>query len=469
MKVVIIGAGEVGYHVIGALYRENMDITAIDINQSILSALREEFNIQTLLGSASDAKVLREARVQEADLFMAVTNSDDTNIISCLMAAQSGAAKRIARVKSIDLGSRPSLSGQHHLGIDLIINPYEVAADHLVNLISNPQVTDFSRFMDSKVLLVSIPIRPGSPLAEKRISHFGQNANLPQTLIALVQRKGQSTIPHGDHIIRTGDELYFFVASHRLRALYKYLELSPHPARRVFINGGGHIGFTLARHLEKLDIEVRILEISAQRCDLLSQWLDQTLVLNTDGSSSRSLAAEGIERADFFISVTNEDHVNLVACLLAKELGVDKAVALVKQPEMLPILRDSTPLDLAFSPRLLTARRILRFTRGQNTSSFFAFPGSDIEILELTIPAGMPCEKVPISSLDLPEGVLVGAVRREENIFIPRGNDHLQENDTILLIQKRRNRRITNGMFLARQGQAGFSEARKSAAGVGTG
>lgn len=448
MKVVIVGAGEVGYHVIGALYRENVDIVAIDLNQAVLDQLKSEFNITTLLGNATDSDLLERAGAKEADMFLAVTNYDETNIISCLLAGQMGAAKKIARVKTIDIGYDTSFTEKHHLGIELIINPYQVAAEHLSNLIVHPQVTDFHQFLSDRVALLRIPIREQSPLAKSTVLSFGQNAGIQQCLIALIQRKGSYSIPTSDTVVHPGDDVYFFCAISQLDRLFGFLKLPNRPLRRVFINGGGHIGFALAKRLEKLSVYVRILEISEERCEWLSSHLDKALILNVDGSNAAQLRAEGIEHADYFISVTDADHVNVVACLLAKELGAARTISLVKQPELLPILHERGMIDVAFSPRLLTARKLLRFVRGEQLSSFLTFVNSDVELLELHIQRGVPCEQLQLSGLGLPAGVLVGAVKRGEEIFIPRGDDSLCEGDTILLLEQRRHRKITKSLFL---------------------
>lgn len=462
MKVLIIGAGEVGYHVIGALYRENVDIVAIDSDPAVLEQLKAEFNITLLQGNATDAALLEKAGAATADLFLAITNYDETNIISCLLAGQLGAAKKIARVKTIDIGHDSSFTEKNHLGIELIINPYEVAAEHLAHLVSHPQVTDFNLFLGDQVALVRIPIAAGSPIEGQTVVGFGQHAHLAQTLIALVQRGGQSSMPTRDLEIQAGDQVYFFCARDELKRLLEFLHLPNRPARRVFLNGGGHIGFALARRLERQHMDVRILEISDERCQWLSQQLDHTLVLHANGSDSTALKTEGIEHADYFLGLTDTDQVNVVSCLLAREYGASHTLALVKQPEYIPIMAQRGLIDVAFSPRLLTARKILRFVRGDNLDSFFAFVNSDIELLELQVREGMRCCGRRLADLELPSGVLVGAVKRNGSIFIPRGDDGLKAGDTILLLQQRRNRRATKAFFL----EAGGAGADDDAAGA---
>ncbi len=459
MRVVIVGAGEVGYHVAGALYREGVDIVAIDTNPTVLEHLRQEFTLTTILGNAVDSEILANAGLDKADLFLAVTNFDETNIIACLIAGQAGVATTVARVKTMDFGQEASFSDRKNLGIDLIINPYEVAAEHLANLVATPQVTDYTQFLSDRLLLLRINIGEGSPLAGRSVLDFGQQAQIPQTLIALIQRNGNTFIPAAKETVRVGDNVYFFVERGQVTRLFGYLGLSRRPARRVFINGGGLIGFALAKRLEKMNLDVRILEISETRCLQLSQHLDKALILHGDGCDSRVLRAEGVGRADMFISLTAQDHINIVSCMLAKECGTKQAVALVKQQELINAVAARTAIEVAFSPRLLTARKILRFVRGRNLDSFFTFPNSDIELLELTIRPGMPCEMGPLASLELPSGVLVGAVRRGDLIFVPRGQDHLMGGDTILLLQQRRNRRISRSFFLDAEGTARSSPA----------
>lgn len=446
MKVVIIGAGEVGYSVIGSLYREGVDIVAVDTDTAVLEQLKAEFNVTTLLGNATDGAVLHKAGVSNADLFLAITNYDETNIISCMLAGHEGGGTKIARVKSLDIGQ--SFTDVHHFGIDFIINPYEVAAEHLEMLVRYPQVTDFNQFLSDQVLLFRVKIEDDSPLAGGTVMEFGSKAQIPTTLIALIQRQGISTFPQADMVIKAGDQVYFFCDRQHQIQLFQFLNMSTKPSRRVFINGGGHIGYALAKRLEKKNLDVRILEVSEQRCQELSQMLDNSLILHTDGSDSLALKQEGVDRADAFISVTSADQVNVVSCLLARELGTPRTVALVKQLEYIPIIAQRGLIDVSFSPRQLTARKILRFVRGQNLDSFFTFYNSDIELLELKILPGRMCEGRPLADLNLPEGVLIGAVKRGDEIFIPRGLDKLTEGDTILLLQQRRNRRITKGLFL---------------------
>ncbi|MBI4081989.1 MAG: Trk system potassium transporter TrkA [Candidatus Lambdaproteobacteria bacterium] len=448
MKVAIAGAGEVGYNVVGALYREGVEIVAIDSDPAVLEQLREEYAIRTVQGNAIDPDVFEQAGVGQADLFLAVTNFDETNLIACLMAHEAGARKKIARVKTIDFGLERSVSDQNFLGIDLIINPYEVVAEHLTHLVQLPQATDYSQFLNDRVALVRVPIGEQSPLAGQSVLAFGQDARISRTLIALIQRDAECMMPSADLRIERGDQVYFISERAQLQALFRYLRLRTAPARRVFINGGGRIGYALARRLEKLGLDLRILEISEERCRALSQQLDRTIVLNADGTDSRALKAEGVGDADLFISVTAADPVNVVSCLLAKEYGATHTVALVKQQEAVPVLLAYPAIDIPFSPRLLTARKLLRFVRGGKLDSFFSFPNSDIELLELQILPGMKCERGTLASLKLPAGVLIGAVKRGREIFIPNGLDRLVAGDTILLIQQRRNRNVTRSIFL---------------------
>ena len=470
MRVVIAGAGEVGYQIMGALYREGVDIVVIDNNPDILELLREEFNVTTIEGSATDADTLDKAGVGSADLFLAVTNFDETNIIACLMASEAGVPKKIARVKTIDSGQGVSVSERAHLGIDLMINPYEVAAEHLAHLVEHPQVTDFNQFLSQRVLLVRFLIKAGNPLAGTTVFSFGQNAHIPHTLIALIQREGHSIIPDAEHVIQVMDQVYFFCEREQLARLSHYLGFSTKPSKRVFINGGGRIGYSLARRLEKHTSDVRLMEISQEKCDNLSQLLERTLVLHADGADARALRSEGVDHADTFLSVTNQDPVNVISSMLAKQIGARQAVALVKQPEFIPILMNRCLVDIAFSPRLLTARKLLRFVRGEDLQAYYAFPQSDVELLEMEIAPGAPCDRKSLASLNLPKGFLIGAVIRGDSIFIPRGQDALLAHDRVLLLQQRRNRRVTHELFTSRtapgvkQAQANAHSAAGAAA-----
>ena len=451
MRVVIVGAGEVGYHVIGALYREGVDIVAVDNDDGVLEQLRQEFNLTTIQGNAIDPSIFEQAKAADADLFIAVTNYDETNIIACMMASEAGVQKKIARVKTIDFRQQASFSDSKSLGIDLIINPYEVAAEHLANVINTPNVTDYSQFLDGRLLLLRIPLPANCPLVGQRVLDYGQSSGMKNSLIAVIRRDGNAFIPAATEVLQENDAVYFFVEKTQVKKLFQYLELRDKPPRRVFINGGGHIGYALAKRLEADHLDVRILEISEQRCMDLSRQLEDTLVLNVDGNDAKALRSEGVDHADFFISLTAADEINIVSCLQAKALGVRNTVALVKQPELIHPLMKNKGIDIAFSPRLLTARRILQFTRGRNLDSFYSFTSSDIELLELAVDTPMACTEKPLAELGLPPGILLGAVKRGKDIFVPRGGDQVRVGDTILLLQQRRNRRFTRTFFLEKQ------------------
>jgi trk system potassium uptake protein TrkA len=448
LKVVFVGAGEVGYHVIDALYREGVDIVAVDNNSAVLERLREDYAITTVLGNATDSATLDSVDLQHVDLFLAVTDSDETNIIACLMAHDAGAGTKIARVKTIDLGLKTAVTEERFFGIDLVINPYEVAAEHLEYLVQYPQITDVHTFLSDRMMLLRVLIHDGSPLANKRVRDIGPQFQIPGSLLALILRGGEHIIPNGDAEIHPGDHVYFFAERTRLKKLFRLMHLSANPAHRVYINGGGHIGYALARRLELTGMDVRILEINEDRCDFLSEHLDHALVLNMDGSDVNSLKQEGVESADMFISLTAEDDINLMSCMLARTRGAKRTVALVKEQDYIPMLMQNGCVDIAFSPRRLTGRKILRFVRGKDVNSFFSFPNSDVELLEMEIKPGAGCLHAPIMQLGMPPGMLVGAVKRGEHIFTPRGNDVLEAGDTVLVIQQRRNRQQANALFL---------------------
>ena len=449
MRAIIIGAGEVGGHLVEALQGEEIDLITVDNDPEVIERLRIQYpKVRTVLGDVTDPQLRAELDLPNADLFLAVTDRDETNIVSCLLAGRNMRGKRIARLKGIDWGEKTHDEQASYLGIDLITNPSEVVTDHLVDLIEHPHVSDFISLLDDLMALVRIRIREESPLAGRAVNALKTYAPESNAIAALVLRRGSYVIPHGGFVVTPGDHLYVVLRRDQLKKLGKRLKLPAHGARRVFINGGGHIGYALARRLNELGTrKLWIFEIDAARCRFLSERLENVLVMHASGVDPLALRAESIERADLFISLTQSDDINVVSCMQASTLGAKQTIALVKQPDGIPLLLDQPRLDSAFSPRQLTARRILRFVRGDAMRSVMIFPGSQIEMLEYRVSAGSPADGVPIRALGLPPRVLVAACRRGQSAFIPYGDDVLRGDDTVLMLQDRGVRKVTERCF----------------------
>ncbi|MGK0289063.1 MAG: trk system potassium uptake protein TrkA [bacterium] len=435
MRIVIGGAGEVGYNLIGDLCKEeDIELFVIDANDQVLNQVQSEFGIESLLGSLIDHKVLSQAQLENTDLFIAITNSDEMNMIACQMAKEHGVKRTLCRIRHVNYGDSGKGGEQvlGHLGIDRIINPVTVIANDLYNFILTPHTVDKQEFVNDQITLIGFKISKESNLDGMLVSDFRDDCSKNKFKIALVQRNNVSHIPNSDFKIEDGDIVYFFCPSKSLHRLREYLGYSIRRKGRIFINGGGHIGFNLAKKLEEsTDFDIRILEKKRDQCRKISDQLQSTLVLNIDGTDSKNLVNEGIIDSDYFIAVTDNDYINITSCLLTNKFSVKNTICLVRQQEYVSIL-ENTPIDLGVSPRNRTALYLSRFIHGEHNITRFIIRDSHVEVLQLNVEKESQFLDVPIQDIDL-EDSRIAMIYRNKKIILPAGNDTLQTDDILLI------------------------------------
>ncbi|MCP4757554.1 MAG: Trk system potassium transporter TrkA [Proteobacteria bacterium] len=442
MKIVVAGAGEVGYHLIENLSRENLEILVVDNNAEVLEKLRSEYDVKTDHANIIDSKYLTKAHLADADLFLAITNSDETNMVACKAASEAGANKTICRIRQIDLSTEKKQFSLQSLGIDWIINPVSLVANELFKLVLTPNIVDNHEFSNGDITLTGYKIRQHAKILNRAVGELEEELRRNSFHIGIIQRKDMSIIPKKDEVIQQDDVVYFFYKTENYQLLRKILSYgkADSKSRRVFVNGGGHMGLRLAQRLEEAKQNVKVIEKDVARSFHIAEKLNKTLVLNFDGTDLKQLTTEGIENADYFISVTDNEQVNLTSCLLACEQGVERTICLVKQPELIPILDQNTPISLGISPRILTARHLVRFIQDTNVYSYFSLVGSHIEVLEFRLDDCTPCLDIPLKELELPENVRIGIIQRGDKCLLPTGDAKLMCGDTVLLILHRLDR-----------------------------
>jgi len=449
LKIVIAGAGEVGFHLIEKLCREDHEISVIDTKLDVLERLRADFEIQTDHESIINSRFLHRTYLEKTDLFMAITNSDETNMIACKAASEAGTKKTICRIRQADLNSEKKPFSLKSLGIDWVINPVSLVANELFKLVLTPNIVDSNEFANGEILLTGYKMTDYSKILNHSLRDLEKNFLNGQFHIGIIQRKDMTIIPNKDETIQQNDIVYFFYRSknyHRLRIILGYNHLQS-KSRHVFINGGGHMGLRVARSLEQANQNVKLIEKDLARSYHISEKLEKTLVLNFDGTDLKQLVAEGIENADFFMSVTDSEQINLTSCLLASQQGVERTICLVKQPELIPIIDQNTPISLGISPRMLTARHLLRFVQDTHVYTYFSLINSQIEILELHVNEDTLCLNQPLEDLDLPENVRIAVILRKNQFLVPSGDTVLSVNDTILVILHRLDRQKAMAFF----------------------
>lgn len=449
MKILIAGAGEVGFHLIEKLCKDDHEIFVVDTQRDVLDKLKEDYDIQIDHGSIIDSKFLHMSYLKEIDLFMAITNSDETNMIACKTASEAGAKKTICRIRQINLNSEKKQFSLKSLGIDWVINPVSLVADELFKLVLTPNIVDSHEFAAGEVSMTAYRITSYAKILNCSIGQLEEEQFNGRFQIGIIQRKDLSIIPGKAEMIRQDDIVYFFYRPRDYQLLRKILGYDhlQSKSRQIFINGGGHMGLRVALRLEKANQNVKVIEKDLARSYHISEKLQKALVLNFDGTDLKQLIAEGIETADYFISVTDNEQVNLTACLIAHQQGVEHTVCLVKQPELIQIIDQNTPISLGVSPRMLTARHLVRFIQDSGTFNYFTLLNSHIEILETRVTETTACLGQPLCVMDLPENVRIAIIVREGRFLIPDGEAELLPNDIILMILHRLDRQKAMGVF----------------------
>ncbi|WP_022852589.1 Trk system potassium transporter TrkA [Thermodesulfatator atlanticus] len=437
LKVIIVGAGEVGYYLADRLSLEGHDIVVIDRDEEKIKRIERLLNVMAIEGSGASAKVLEGAGIKDTDLFVAVTNSDEINLISCLLAREYGVPRKVARVRSEDYLSADSPLNEQKLGIDLIINPARVLADEIVRLAEITEATDWAEFARGKVVLMGYMVKEGSPLAGLSLADLRELRALYDFVIVAIIRNNGTIIPSGADIIHPGDKIFVIAKKKDIPAIETLLGFSTARPDRVFIIGGGQVGAWVAQALESKKIEVYLVEKDEERCEELAESLKQTIVLNLDGLDAQELKKEGIDQADLVITVTDVDTVNILGALLAKHHGTKKCIVRIDRPDFIPLL-GSLGIDVALSPRLLAANQILRFVRRGQIISVATFLVSDAEVVEMVVPEKETfSEGRKIQDINFPKGAIIGAVYRAGEVIIPKGETPLYPGDDLVIFAKR--------------------------------
>ena len=353
MKIVILGAGQVGSSVAESLVSEQSDITVVDLDPQRLRALEDRLDLRTVMGSAAHPSVLKQAGIEDADLLIAVTQSDDTNLVACRLASKLfNVPRRIARLRSTDYLSNEKVIGEDGFDIDLAICPEQVLTDYIVNLVEFPEALQVLDFAGGRVSLVAVRAFAGGPLVGHPLKELRLHMPHIDTRIVAIFRGDRSIVPDGDTVVEPDDEVFCLAASGHIREVMRELRRMDRPVKRVMIAGGGNIGLRLAFALQQ-DYSVRVIESNKRRCELLGARLGDTLVLNGDATDEALLEDESIADMDLFVAVTNDDESNIMSSLLAKRMGARRVVALINRRSYVDLLQ-AGQIDIAISPAQAT-------------------------------------------------------------------------------------------------------------------
>ena len=428
MKIIVIGAGKVGYHIAKTLSEELHDVTVIDKDQSVLDKIGENLDVLTVKANGLSAKILKECDIKNNHLLIAVTDSDEANMLACMTAKRLGCHNTIARIRDPEYASELVFS-KEELGVDLIINPEQAAPHEITRLLTVTPVAHVEDFANEKVRMVEMVVSQSSKITNREI----KTLKIPNSLlITAIHRNGDIIIPDGQSKILPGDTIYVLGKAENVT---EFCKMEGKPSRRVnnvMILGGGRLGFYLAQNLSKLGMKVKLIEQNRARCDELSEQIPGILVINGDGTDVELLEAEDIHQVDAFIAVTGIDEENLLISLMAKKMGAQRVIAKVGRPNYAPLV-ETLGIDATISPRLITASDILRFVRGGKIVSLFLLMGGQAEVIEIIAQKGSPAVDKPLKDVGLPKGVIVSSIVHNGRVTVPKGSDIIRANDRVII------------------------------------
>jgi trk system potassium uptake protein TrkA len=435
MKIIILGAGQVGGTLAEHLAIEQNDVTVVDTNTDKLRALQDRLDLRTVNGHASHPNSLFRAGAEDADMLIAVTNSDEINMMACQVAhTLFKTPKKICRVRSPNYLAHPDLFNSDHVPVDVLISPEQLVTKSISELIANPGALQVLDFADGLVQLVAVKAYYGGPMVGQQLQEIRKHMPKVETRVAAIFRRDSPLIPEGSTIVEADDEVFFIAAKKNIRAVMSELRRLDNPYRRVMIAGGGNIGSRLAAAIDG-DYQVKLIERSYSRCRELSEQLKHTIVLNGNASDTELLTSENIEATDVFCALTNNDEANIMIAMLAKRLGAKKVITLITNPAYIDLLQGDE-IDIALSPQQITIGSLLTHVRRGDIHNVHSLRRGAAEAIEMIAHGDSQSSKVVGRRLDeivLPEGVTIGTIVRGKEVMIAHRHIVVETDDHVVL------------------------------------
>ncbi len=436
MKILILGAGQVGSSVASHLASEANDITLIDHRADVLNELRDRLDIQTVIGNAGHPNILEQASIEDTDMLIAVTNSDEVNMIACQVAwTLYHTPTKIARIRSAQYLEHTELFRGQGVPVDVIISPEEIVTNYIFNIIEYPGALQVLDFAEGKVVLVGLRAYYGGPLVGHQLSDLPEHTPGTDTRVAAIYRRGRSIIPRGNTVVEAGDEIFFIAAREDIRVVIRELRKLDKRNKRIIIAGGGNIGKRLAERLEKRH-QVKIVERDPERAEHLSQSLNKCVVLLGDSADEELLLEENIDNMDVFCSVTNDDEANILSAMLAKRLGTRKTMSLINRPAYVDLMENQEAIDVAISPEQVTIGALLTHVRRGDIVAVHSLRRGAAEAIEVIAHGDSTTSKVVghlLEDINLPEGTTIGAIVRGDKVIIAHHDTEIEAEDHVIL------------------------------------
>lgn len=432
MNIVIAGAGDVGYHLAELLAQESQNIVLIDRDQDVLDVISNRLDVLTICGDCASLDVLQAAEVHKANLYLGVTTSEKTNLISAILAKKMGASITVARVQNQEYITKGARDDFSDLGIDSVICPTKLAALEIQKLIHETYFTDVFDFEGGKMSVVGLTLEACSPLKNKSLRELRVSSVLNGMVRPIaILRNNETILPEGSTTLQENDHVFFMTNNRKKLPLKEYIGKENGKIQRIMIVGGGNLTYLTAKVLEK-DFSVTIVEKNKDRCNFLAENLNNTLIINGDPSNMDLLEEEGLDNMDAFLALTPNSETNIITSLSAKNHGVFKTIAQVENSDYVHISQN-IGVDTLINKKLIAANNIFRFIRKGKVEEIVSLKGVDAEIIEFEVHRDNQITNNPISELPLPKSAIVGGVVRDQKGLIPDGDFQLAIGDKVIV------------------------------------
>ncbi|MFO7790841.1 MAG: Trk system potassium transporter TrkA [Bacteroidales bacterium] len=431
MKIIISGAGEVGKYLAQMLTKENHDIVIVDTDKNKLKVIESQHDLMTITGSCSSFKTLENAKVKSADLFIAVTHSEEINLLSAMLAKRLGVKKTIARIDNIEYIDPLRKLHFINMGVDRMIYPEKIAAKEVVGLIRETGTTQVFEFSDGRLNLFVVHLNKNAPIIDKTLKEATKISDSIDYRAVAITRDDKTIIPSGDDVLQAGDHVYVITNPEGINKLMKYAGKEKDKYENIMILGGSRIGQKVANELSGT-CKIKLIEKDENKALELADKLDRCLVIHGDGRNMELLEEEDIEDMDAFVAVTGDSETNILSCMLAKKLGVKKTIAEIENFDYFDLSR-KMGIDSIINKKLSAASRIYSFTMHAEVSSIKCLTSTDAELLEFVVKDKAKITKDILRNLDFPNDAIVGGVVRGDKSFIATGDTHITKGDKVVV------------------------------------
>jgi trk system potassium uptake protein TrkA len=454
MRVIITGGGQAGALIARRLSLEGNEVTIVEPNPDRCQELEEQLDAKIVQGNAARVRTMRKAGVRDAEMLIAVTDSDEVNVLACVIAQAEGRPHiTVARIRTHEVEDWKRIFEAVGPKIDLVIHPETDITERILRVVRLPGVSDIFDFADGHVKLFGMNVEAGNWISGKTLEELDKAGPPRNSLIPLIFKGQQVIIPHGAQRIAPGDKVYVLSTRENAEEVMRFMGLEPsQEVDRVFILGGKQVGITVAEELESQGVAVKLFERDARRCERISEILKKTVVIHGDGSDQATLEHENIRGAAAFLALTNDDEVNIIASMLARRMGVRKVVAMLNRLNYLP-LAQRLGVNSTVSQRLITVDRVLQFVRKGRVLSVTTFREEEAEAIELLAAEGQKYVGRPLQEIRFPRDAIVGAiVSADGQVQIPRGDAMIQAGDRVIFFALESVVPRLESAFLSRRG-----------------